>query len=81
MSVDDVIACVVCERWFPHAHSRGPVPRYCSQSCRQRAYRERTVKGETFQAETRARLTRLEAKLDALVESLRRTERTGRDNL
>lgn len=37
------VVCVVCGRVFGRRSVRGPVPRFCSAACRQRAHRARNA--------------------------------------
>jgi hypothetical protein len=40
---DGGVVCVVCGRVFGRRSGRGPVPRFCSAACRQRAHRARNA--------------------------------------
>jgi hypothetical protein len=37
------MTCAWCEKPFERTTTMGPVPRYCSGSCRQRAYEQRRL--------------------------------------
>jgi hypothetical protein len=37
------IVCAWCGRKFERKNPKGPIPRYCRQGCRQRAYEDRRL--------------------------------------
>ena len=39
--MNELVVCAWCEREFSRTGKRGPVPTYCSHSCRQRMYEKR----------------------------------------
>lgn len=51
----DVLWCEWCGEPFERPGDRGPVPRFCKRSHRQRAYESRRYGGPATLAEVRAR--------------------------